>query len=157
MLDRMSVNTRPRHRTMAAVGGVLLAVLLNACGTSATTPQPRATINFLIRNNTTTCATYRFTGSATVLPSTGPIDSMWDTRLGATWDPTWTLEINGKKAVASSDASDLQVAADSRASLTVILVIDTSGVRTTDVHPGAPDAGEIASPDPSATPPRCDS
>jgi hypothetical protein len=142
---------------MAALGGLLLAVLLSACGSSSTTPQPRATINFLIRNNTTKCASYRFTGSATVLPSTGPIDSLWDTRLGATWDPTWTLEINAKKAVASSDASDLQLGTDTGASLTVIIVIDASGVRTTDVHPGPPNAGEVASPDPSATPPRCDS
>ena len=152
MLDRMSVHPSPRRRALGATGGLLLAVLLSACGTSSTTSAPRATINFLIRNNTTRSATYRFTGSATVLPSSGPAPCLAAIRIGATWDPIWALDINGRQVVASSDAADLQLGSDPRAALTVTVVIDTSGVRLTNVHPGAPDADEVASPGPSACP-----
>ena len=148
----MSVHPSPRRRALGATAGLLLAVLLSACGTSSTTTAPRATINFLIHNDTTHAGTYRFTGSASVLPAAGPLSCLQMTFVGATWDPSWTLEIDGRKLVASADATDLQLKADPRASLTVVVVIDGSGIRTTNVHPGSPDAVEIPTPVASPTP-----
>ena len=148
----MSANTGPRRRTIAVLGALFAAVLLSGCGANSSTPQPRATINFIVHNDTRKIGTYVFTGSASALPASGPLDCLFATRIGATWDPSWTLQINDKKAVASSDAADLQLGADQRATLTVILVIDTSGIRLTNVHPGAPDAAEIPTPLPSQSP-----
>ncbi len=145
MLDRMSASLRPLRPAAAALAGLLLAVLVAACSTTASTPQPRATINFIVHNQTIHNAAYKFVGSASVLAASGPLDCLQPTRIGTTWDPTWSLEINGRKIVASADAPDLQLGSDSRASLTVILVIDSSGIRTTNIHPGPPDAGEIPS------------
>jgi hypothetical protein len=152
MLDRMSASLRPLRPAAAAFAGLLLAVLLGACSTSASTPQPRATIAFIVHNETGRNGTYRFVGSASVLPAAGPLDCLQPTRIGATWDPTWSLDINGRKIVASAAAPDLQLGSDPRASLTVIVVIDGSGTRTTNIHPGPPDAGEIPSAVPSPTP-----
>jgi hypothetical protein len=148
MLDRMSASHRPIRRSARALLGLLLVVLVAACSTSATTPQPRATIAFLVRNATHTAATYRFTGSATVADVTGPLDACKETTIGATWDPTWTFAINGRKILASTDSADYQPGASARNGLTVIVIIDTSGVRTSDVHPGAPNAGDTDAPSP---------
>ena len=146
MLDRMSASHRPIRRSARALLGLLLVVLVAACSTSATTPQPRATIAFLVRNATHTAATYRFTGSATVADVTGPLDTCKETTIGATWDPTWTFAISGgKKATGPGHRRGVKGA---RNGLTVIVIIDTSGVRTSDVHPGAPDAGDTDAPSP---------
>ena len=153
MLDRMSASFRPLRPAAAAFAGLLLAVLVAACSTSASTPQPRATINFIVHNDTRNLGSYVFTGSASVLPASGPLDCLFATRIGTTWDPSWNLQVNDKKnAVASSDAADLQVGPDSRATLTVIIVIDSSGVRVTNIHPGTPDAAEIPTPLPNPSP-----
>jgi hypothetical protein len=146
MLDRMSASRRSIRHAASALLGLSLVVLLGACNTSATTPQPRATIAFLVRNETGKAATYRFSGSATRADVTGPLACFSETTIGTTWDPTWTFEVNGRKAVASTDSADLQPGANARGGLTVIVVVDASGIRATDVHPGAPDAGDTNAP-----------
>ena len=128
---------------------ILLALLAAACNTSAQTPQPRATIAFLVRNDTGRGATYRFTGSATVADVTGPLNCYAETTIGTTWDPVWTFLIDGRKAIASTDSADLQPGPSAKNGLTVMITIDASGVRATDVHPGPPDAGDTDAPPPS--------
>jgi hypothetical protein len=144
----MSANTRPIRRSARALVGMLLAlaVLLGGCDLSATAAQPRATIAFLVRNATHTIAAYRFTGSATPVDRTGPLNACAETTIVTTWDPSWTFEVNGNKVVASTDSTDLQPGANARDGLTVIVIIDSGGTRTAEVHPGSPNAGDTAAP-----------
>jgi hypothetical protein len=130
----------------------VLALLLAACS-PATTPAPRATITFLVQNQTGSEATYRFEGSATVADVTGPLDCMAQTPVGTTWDPTWTFLINDQRVIGSTDSTDLQPGAGSHQALTVIIVLDQGGVRST-VHAGPPLAGEVETPAPSPVPSR---
>ena len=132
---------------------VALAVLLAACS-PATTPAPRATITFLVRNTTTNLESYRFTGSSTVADVTGPLCRQAQVVVGTTWDPVWSFAINGQRAIGSTDSADLQPGASARDGLTVIIVINVSGVQTT-AHAGPPLAGEAdvpPSPPPSPEP-----
>jgi hypothetical protein len=144
----MSANTRPICRSSMALLGMLLAltVLLGGCNQKATTSGPPATIAFLVRNATHTTGSYRFMGSATPTDLTGPLNACAETTIGTTWDPSWTFEVSGKKVVASSDSADLQPGANARDGLTVIVIIDSGGVRAAEVHPGAPDAGDTDAP-----------
>lgn len=144
----MSANTRPIRRSARALVGMLLAVavLLGGCDLSATAAQPRATIAFLVRNATHTIATYRFTGSATPVDLTDPLNACAETTIVTTWDRSWTFEVNGNKVVASTDSTDLQPGANARDGLTVIVIIDSGGTRTAEVHPGSPNAGDTAAP-----------
>ena len=136
----------PGAARLAVVLAVVLAVLAGACNASAQTPQPRATIAFLVRNDTGRSATYRFTGSATAADVSGPLNCFSETTVGTTWDPTWTFLVDGRKAIASTDSADLQPGPNARNGLTVMITIDTSGVRATDIHPGPPDAGDTDAP-----------
>ena len=77
---------------------------------------------------------------------TGPLDACKETTIGATWDPTWTFAINGRKILASTDSADYQPGASARNGLTVIVIIDSGGTRTAEVHPGSPNAGDTAAP-----------
>jgi hypothetical protein len=142
-----------RIRTTARLAAALFLVGAVIAGCSpATTAAPRATITFLVRNNTGANATYRFTGSATLADVTGPLDCQAQTTVGTTWDPVWSFSINGQRAIGSTDSADLQPGASARDGLTVIIVIDVSGVRST-AHAGPPLAGEADTPPPSVVPP----
>ena len=136
----------PAAQRLAIILAVVLALVAGACNTSAQTPQPRATIAFLVRNDTGRTATYRFTGSNTVADVSGPLNCFSETTVGTTWDPTWTFLVDGRKAIASTDSADLQPGPNAKNGLTVLITIDTSGVRATDVHPGPPDAGDTDAP-----------
>jgi hypothetical protein len=153
----MSPNRALVRRFLAGPAGALLvalAMVLAACS-PATTPAPRSTITFLVQNQTGTNATYRFEGSATVADVTGPLGCQAQTTIGTTWDPTWTFLINDKRVIGSADSGDLLPGAGSHQALTVIIVIDQAGVRTT-AHAGPPLNGQVATPLPSgASAPAC--
>ncbi|HEY7828546.1 MAG TPA: hypothetical protein VIB99_09935 [Candidatus Limnocylindrales bacterium] len=158
MPELMSAPARPGRRTVPRPVGrlatalvVVLAVLIVACS-PATTPAPRATITFLVRNTTTTPATFDFSGSATVADVTGPLCRQAQTVVGTTWDPVWSFSINGQRAIGSTDSADLQPGASARDGLTVIIVISLSGVQKT-AHAGPPLAGEADTPAPSVASP----
>jgi hypothetical protein len=161
MPELMRSRARPGRRTVPRSAGLLaaalvavLAVLIVACS-PATTPAPRATITFLVRNTTTTPGTFDFSGSATVADVTGPLCRQAQTVVGTTWDPVWSFSINGQRAIGSTDSADLQPGASARNGLTVIIVVNVSGVQAT-AHAGPALAGEADTPPPSALPtPTC--
>ncbi len=147
---------RPSAGRRAVRGRALIIavlVLLVAACSPATTPAPRATITFLVQNQTHSDAIYRFEGSATVADVTGPLGCMAQTTVGTTWDPTWTFLVNDQRVIGSTDSTDLRPGAGSHQALTVIVVLDQAGVRST-AHAGPPLAGEVATPVPSPAPSR---
>ncbi len=154
MPDQLRTTRRPvrpiraSRLAVALLGAALLALALAACS-ALSSPSARGTITFLVRNETGQVATYRFDGSAEATGVGGPLGCLARTTIVTTWDPTWTFAVNGRPTIASSDSSDLQPEADARDGLTVIVVIDVSGVQTT-AHAGPPLAAEADPPGPSA-------
>jgi hypothetical protein len=156
--ELMSARPRPGRRTVPRPAGLLatalvaaLAALIVACS-PATTSAPRATITFLVRNTTTTSMHFDFSGSATVADVTGPLCPQAQTVVGTTWDPVWSFSIDGKRAIGSTDSADLQPGASARDGLTVIIMVNVSGVQTT-AHAGPALAGEADTPPPSVPSP----
>ena len=123
-------------------------MLTVAACSPATTPAPRATITFVVTNSTSTLGSFRFTGSAADV--TGPICRQGQTVVGATWDPVWRFALNGRRVIGSTDSADLQPGPSARNGLTVMIVVDPSGARST-AHAGPPLSGEVA-PVPSPAP-----
>ncbi len=156
MLDRMSSNDRAIRRSVVALLAVALTLLVGACAINSTTPAPRSTIIFIVRNTTHTTRSFKFTGSATVADVTGRL-ACGETTIGTTWDPSWAFGVGDPKGgdtkvIGSTDSPELRVASGTAQALTVIIVIDSSGARAIDHHPGAPAAGDAATLDPAICP-----